>query len=115
MSKHLTDALVRNLKPPKQGLVFEWDDAVKGFGVRVTAAGVRAFVLTDRIAGRQHRITIGRHPAWSGDAALVTLRRDDGSVLSVIAGENILDAADARLVLVVSHVELGAAGMSSSR
>ena len=39
--------------------------APRGFGVRVTAAGVRAFVLNYRHRGREHRFTIGAWPDWS--------------------------------------------------
>jgi integrase len=49
-------------------------DAVRGFGVRVTAAGaktagVKSFVLNYRVAGRERRYTIGGYPAWSVSAA----------------------------------------------
>jgi site-specific recombinase XerD len=37
--------------------------------VRITAAGVVAFILNYRIAGRERRYTIGRYPEWSADAA----------------------------------------------
>jgi hypothetical protein len=37
----------------------------RGFGVRVTAGGSRAFVLNYRLHGREHRVTIGAYPDWS--------------------------------------------------
>jgi integrase len=37
----------------------------RGFGVVVTAAGVRSFVMNYRAARRQRRYTIGRWPDWS--------------------------------------------------
>jgi integrase len=37
----------------------------RGFGVRVTAAGAKAFVLNYRLRGREHRFTIGAWPDWS--------------------------------------------------
>jgi integrase len=48
-----------------QGLV-----APPGFGVRVTKAGVRAFILNYRVGGRERRITIGMFPTWSALRAL---------------------------------------------
>jgi hypothetical protein len=46
----LTDTIVRNLQPPAKGAKIHRDaDApgtgVTGFGIRITAAGFRAFVL----------------------------------------------------------------------
>jgi hypothetical protein len=38
---------------------------VKGFGVRITSAGAKAFILNYRAAGRERRITIGSFPDWS--------------------------------------------------
>lgn len=44
-------------------------DKVGGFGLRVTAAGAKAFILTYWSAGVQRRITIGRYPDWSVERA----------------------------------------------
>jgi integrase len=61
----LTDNQVRDLDPPAAGNRIYYDAAVKGFGVRVTSAGARAFVLNYRAAGRERRITIGSFPDWN--------------------------------------------------
>ena len=56
----LTDAIVKRLSAPESGNEITKDISVRGFGVRVTAAGHRAFVLTYyNRAGRQRRYTIG--------------------------------------------------------
>ncbi|MFY9892565.1 MAG: Arm DNA-binding domain-containing protein, partial [Xanthobacteraceae bacterium] len=47
------------------GAVIQGAKAPRGFGVRVTAAGARAFVLNYRLRGREHRYTIGAWPDWS--------------------------------------------------
>jgi integrase len=47
------------------GATIQGARAPRGFGVRVTAAGARAFVLNYRLRGREHRITIGAWPDWS--------------------------------------------------
>ena len=64
MAQHLTDALIRKLEPPEKGNSITYDAAVPGFGVRVTAAGHRAFILNYRVrdTGRERRYTIGRFP-----------------------------------------------------
>lgn len=67
---HLTDASVKDLPPPARGNRITYDDKVKGFGVRVTAAGTRAFVLNYRTKhGRERRYTIGTFPDWKTAAA----------------------------------------------
>jgi len=76
----LTDKNVRGFDPPKTGNVIRYDGAggVPGFGLRVTANGVRAFVLSYRTKGLARRYTIGRYPVWSVAAArkrAATLRR----------------------------------------
>jgi integrase len=69
MGEKLTDTLVRRLAPPEQGNRLHYDDAVKGFACRVTAAGARSFVVNYRVDGRERRITIGSFPDWSVAAA----------------------------------------------
>ena len=63
---HLTDAAVKRLPVPANGNRITFDDAIGGFGCRVTAGGARSFVLDYRTkVGRQRRITIGQYPNWS--------------------------------------------------
>ena len=47
------------------GAVIQGAKAPRGFGVRVTAAGAKAFVLNYRLRGREYRFTIGAWPDWS--------------------------------------------------
>src|SRR5450631_984096 len=61
----LTDKLVRDLPAPATGNKITYDDTVPGFGARVTAAGMRSFVLNYRNKqGRERRLTIGSPPTW---------------------------------------------------
>lgn len=77
MTDRLTDKIVQSVAPPATGNKIVWDAPdrkggghVPGFGLRVTAAGHRAFVLNYRTAaGRERRLTIGSPPAWSLAAA----------------------------------------------
>ena len=62
MAEKITDKLVRTLAAPTTGNRITYDDEVKGFGVRITSAGARSFVLNYRAAGRDRRITIGSFP-----------------------------------------------------
>ena len=69
----LNEEVVKGLPVPETGnKVHYFPDAVlqgakapRGFGVRVTAGGVRSFVMNYRIALRDRRYTIGQWPDWS--------------------------------------------------
>jgi integrase len=68
----LRDALVRSLPAPEKGSKIIYDggkDRIRGFGLRVTAAGVKAFILNYTVDGRERRMTIGGYPTWSVAAA----------------------------------------------
>ncbi len=72
MPETITDKLARSLEPPATGNRVVWDQKVKGFGIRVTAAGALSFVLNYRNAGGAlKRITIGPYGRneWSVEAA----------------------------------------------
>jgi integrase len=73
----LTDNLLRRLPTPERGNKVTYDDAVKGFGCRVTAAGGRAFILNYRrkLDGRERRYTIGSFPDWGTTAAREEAKR----------------------------------------
>src|SRR6266404_2608220 len=47
------------------GATIQGAKAPRGFGVRVTASGARAFIINYRLRGREHRFTIGAWPDWS--------------------------------------------------
>ena len=71
MAEKLTDKVVKALPTPAKGNRITYDADVKGFGVRVTAAGGRAFVLNYRRKGDglERRWTIGGFPDWTTGAA----------------------------------------------
>ena len=66
----LTDAIVRGLEPPEKGYTITRDTEAAGFAVRVTAKGVRSFVLDYYTrSGRDRSFTIGKFPDWKVTAA----------------------------------------------
>lgn len=65
----LTDRFIRAIKAPERGNTRYTDSEVPGFAVRVTASGVRSFVLDYRLDGRNRRGTIGRWPEWTATMA----------------------------------------------
>ncbi|TGT42628.1 site-specific integrase [Mesorhizobium sp. M8A.F.Ca.ET.165.01.1.1] len=65
MATKLTDTIVDTLALPATGNKITYDEGVKGFGIRVTAAGARSFILNYRTrSGLERRYTIGSRPDW---------------------------------------------------
>lgn len=68
----LTKRIVDATRPDPSGRqLIVWDDEVKGFGLRVTPAGAKAYILNYRTkAGRERRYTIGKHGSpWTCEQA----------------------------------------------
>lgn len=60
--------------PPETGKSFLYDDhrdAPRGFGLKVTAAGLKAFILRYPVDGRQRMKVIGDWPTWTLEAARI--------------------------------------------
>ena len=76
MAARFTETLVKNIAPPSKGNRITHDADLKGFGVRVTAKGAKAFVLNYRAGGQERRLTLGSFPAWSTAASAQTCRVD---------------------------------------
>ena len=58
----LTDAFLRNVKPPAEAQVEYWDTFTPAFGVRVSYGGRKAFQVLTRINGKLQRFTLGGYP-----------------------------------------------------
>ncbi len=72
----LTDLTIKRLGVPEKGRVTYTDDALPGFGIRVTASGLKTFTL---MMGRSRkRVTIGRYPT-------ITLAEARGRARELIA------------------------------
>jgi integrase len=72
MSELLTDAFIKRLPLPDKGSKITYDTfgKPKGFGVRVSVGGTKAFILTYWTkSGRQRRITIGNCDNWTVGSA----------------------------------------------
>lgn len=85
MRTRITKRVVDTAKPGPRD-AFLWDTDVRGFGVKVTPAGDRIYVLQYRTGGRGtpvRRYTIGRHGSpWTPDTARTEARR----LLGLVAG-----------------------------
>jgi len=73
ITKRMVDSLQATDK-----IILLWDDEVSGFGIKVTVGGTRTYLFQYRMGGREaatKRWTIGRHGAWTPDAARSEARR----------------------------------------
>src|SRR6516165_1518947 len=83
MAERLTDNQLRDLAAPESGNKVYYDapnkrgnDWTPGFGLRVTAAGARSFILNYRTKdGIERRKTIGQYGAWTLLAARAEAQR----------------------------------------
>ena len=106
----LSEEAIKRLSPPAvgnrvtyfAGAAIQGAKAPRGFGVRVTAAGARAFILNYRLRGREYRYTIGAWPDWS---ALKAVREARHLRQRVDRGENPLeDRASSSAAVTVASV-----------
>jgi len=65
----LTKPFCETVKPPDTGYHIHWDNRISGYGLRVTASGVRAFVAQGRVKGKAVIVTIGRFGLYTEDQA----------------------------------------------
>jgi integrase len=93
----LNEKVVRALPIPKTGnhvyyfpgAILQGVPAPRGFGVCVTKAGVRSFVINYRVAHREHRYTIGQFPDWP---VLLAVKEARELRMRIDRGENPLDS-----------------------
>ena len=71
----LTERIIRDAKPEGKTRII-WDGRVKGLGLRITANGVKSYILAYRLHGRQRKATLGR----AGELALTEARRMAGDM-----------------------------------
>jgi integrase len=87
----ITTDFAKRLERPAKGSSITYDHSkgddptkvVSGFGLRVTAAGAKSFILNYRASGQERRLTIGRWPDWTvsrarGQARELRVRVDRG-------------------------------------
>ncbi len=70
----LTKTFVEKVKPPAQGYAMWWDDTVRGYGLRVSAAQSgkppkKVFMVMGRVAGKAIQFTIGPFGTFTEDKA----------------------------------------------
>lgn len=75
----LTKTLMDELSPPESGQIFVWDSELLGFGVRLTSAGGKAWIVQTKIrGGKERRMTVGS----CGKIPLDMARREARSLIA---------------------------------
>lgn len=70
LNQKITKRLVDQTQAPGKGQSFVWDADVKGFGLRITATGSKAYVFQYKNkSGRNRRMTLGKHGSITADQA----------------------------------------------
>lgn len=64
-----TEQAVAEARAPASGRLELWDEALPGFGLRVSGSGRKSWQVMYRAAGRKRRMTLGRYPALSLEIA----------------------------------------------
>lgn len=78
----LTKVVVDKIEPPVgRDQAFHRDQQLKGFAVRVTASGVKSFVVEKLVNGKVRRMTVGRY----GEMTVEQARREAQKLLGKIA------------------------------
>jgi integrase len=69
----LTKRVVDSAKAPQEPNTFTqiWDTEIPGYGLRITHAGVKSYILNYRTKGRQRKYTIGRHGDYTAETARI--------------------------------------------
>ena len=94
MAERLTDRGIAALKASDTSAYY-FDSEVSGLAVRVYPSGRKVFVFDWRDNGRQRRVTIGQHPAWTIGKA----RTHAGRLrLKADVGETIMPGRGGRVV-----------------
>ncbi len=91
----LTKRTVDEITAPASGYALHWDDEIKGFGLRVTAAGKKTYIMQRRTHGRDRRFTLGTH----GSVTVEQARKDAKIKAGLIAsgGDPVADKKRAAL------------------
>jgi hypothetical protein len=58
----LTELAVTKMRPPKAGRIEYFDTLLPSFGLRITPAGAKSWVVMTRVNGHLKRVTLGRWP-----------------------------------------------------
>lgn len=75
---------VDNTPAPDSGYKIYWDDTTKGFGLQVTSAGVKSFVIQYRVNGKSRRMTLGKYGKITPEQARKEAKKKTGEIVQGI-------------------------------
>lgn len=109
MADQFSDLMLRKLTSNGADRLEVWDERIAGFGVRVSRAGTKTFMLLYRHRGRSRRLTLGRYPVLSladaRDKAIDALRQVNSGTDPRLEAEKISDASYQFDAVVNDYVE----------
>lgn len=97
LTKRIVDAA-----QPADADQFIWDGDVKGFGLKITPAGRKVYILQSRFRGKLRRFTIGVHGSpWTVDLARDRAKR---MLTTMLDGQEPTAKATAKAALTVAEL-----------
>src|SRR5690554_2033869 len=98
----LTNTKVKSLPvPTDKGQVFHWDSETRGFGLRITSAGAKSWIVQGRVNGKTRRYTLGPFELLAADDAR---KRAQAKLLEMYDGK---DPQDEKKTLKAKRNTLG--------
>jgi integrase len=91
----LTKSAIEKLPTPEAAPAFHRDDELRGFGVKVSTAGLKTFFLEKRVSGKVKRITIGRFGELTAEQARKQAVKLAGQIAT--GGDPVADKAQKKL------------------
>ena len=80
----ITKEQVDDAPAPASGYKIYWDDTIKGFGLQVTSAGVKSFVIQYRVNGKSRRMTLGKYGKLTAEQARKDAKKKTGEIVQGI-------------------------------
>lgn len=77
----ITESALARLPLPEKPYALYWDERLPGFGVRITARGVKSFIVQTSVGGRERRMTLGR----CGVLTVAQARKEAAQLLGAVA------------------------------
>lgn len=109
MAQVFTDLMLRKLTSGGRELLEIWDEHIPGFGLRVSKAGTKTFMLVYRHRGRSRRLTLGRYPVLSlaaaRDRAIDALRQVKDGIDPILEAARANDTSFQFDTVVTAYVE----------
>lgn len=79
-SVRITKTVVDKVRSPANGQTFIRDTELKGFGVRITAAGAKSFIIEKRVNGQVRRSTLAKYGELTVEQARKHARQELGKI-----------------------------------